>query len=125
MLRGKPMESASAHNKKSAIAIFVLMLSLAALQSPLWRSQAALSSIAVRTGGATLVSSPAPIAGAEVAGNTLATAEVVGDHEVLIRGKALGETNLRVLSRDGNARMYRVVVQAESAQSPVNSLPAR
>jgi Flp pilus assembly secretin CpaC len=117
--------SISAHNKQSAIAIFVLMLSLAALQSPLWRSPSSVSPFAVRAGGAVLVSSQTPIAQISLDQNAQATAELVGDHEVLIRGKALGETQLHVVSRDGRASTYRVVVQSESAQTPLSPLTAR
>jgi Flp pilus assembly secretin CpaC len=115
-------QSIGAHNKKSAIAILVLMLSLATLQSPLWRTSSAPASLAVRAGGAALVSSQTPIAQVSVEQNAQATAEVVGDHEVLIRGKALGETQLRIVSRDGRATAYRIVVQSESAQAPAGSL---
>ena len=115
----------SAHNKQSLIAIGVLMLSLAALQSPLWRSQTPGADVAVRSGGAMLIASDRPIAQIALDQVTQATAEVVGDHEVLIRGKALGETHLRIVSKDGRTSTYRVVVQAESAKSPWGPLVSR
>ncbi len=87
----------STHNKQSVIAIGVLMLSLAALQSPLWRLQNAMAAVTVRSGGATLIGSDRPIAEIAVEQPGQATAEVVGDHEVLIRGKALGETRLKII----------------------------
>ena len=117
--------SSSAQNKKSLIAIGVLMLSLAALQSPLWRSPAAGFPVVVRSGGATLVASDRPIAHISLDQAAQATAEIVGDHEVLIRGKALGETQLKIASADGHSRTYRVVVQSESAKSPWGSPVSR
>lgn len=109
---------------KSALAIFVLMLSLAALQSPLWRSPAT-SSLAVRSGGAALVSSQTPVARVMVEQDGQATAEVVGEREVLVRGKAAGQTTLRVVSRDGHATTYRVVVESDAAESTLGPLSSR
>ena len=121
------MESHSerAHNKKSLLSIGVLMLSMAALQGPLWRSQQTIPSIAVRTGGATLVASDRPIAGITIDQTPQATAEVVGDREVLVRGKALGEARLMISSKDGQTRVYRVVVQSETARSVWESSHSR
>jgi hypothetical protein len=114
-------DSQRAQNKKSLLSIGVLMLSLAALQSPLWRSQIASQEgppqIAVRSGGATLIASDHPISGVAMDRIQQATAEVVGDREVLIRGKALGEAKLTISLKDGHATTYRVVVQSESARS--------
>jgi len=106
-----------AQNKKSLLSIGVLMLSLAALQGPLWRAQQAVVSVAVRTGGAILLASDRPIAGIQLDQTQQASAEVVGDREVLIRGKALGEARLIVSSMDGHNSIYRVVVQSDSAKS--------
>ena len=108
-------DSPRARNKKSLLCIGVLMLSLAALQSPLWRMQPAAIQIVVRTGGATLIASDRPIAAVAVARPQQASAEVVGDREVLVRGKALGETTLMISTKDGRNSTYRVVVQSESA----------
>jgi Flp pilus assembly secretin CpaC len=110
-------QSSSAQSKKSLLAIGVLMLSLAALQSPLWRSSAAGIPVAVHTGRATLIASDRSIAQITLDPAAPATAEIVGDHEVLIRGKALGETHLTIASQDGRSSTYRVVVQSDSARS--------
>jgi len=110
-------DSQRAQNKKSLLSIGVLMLSLAALQSPLWRAQQPVAPIAVRSGGATLIASDRPIAQITTDQTLQASAEVVGDREVLIRGKALGETRLTIASKDGNKSTYRVVVQSDSARS--------
>lgn len=119
------MESKSqrAQNKKSLLSIGVLMLSLAALQGPLWRAQVAPLQIAVRSGGATLIASDRAIARIAIDQDQTATAEVVGDREVLIRGKALGESHLTIALTDGRSLNYRVRVEAESARSN-NALPA-
>jgi hypothetical protein len=115
----------NAENKQSLIAIGVLMLSLATLQSPLWRSQTAGGSVSVRSGGATLIASDRPIAQIALDSTAQVSAEVVGDHQVLIRGKALGETQLQIASKDGHTSTYRVIVQSESAKSPWGSLVSR
>ena len=113
------MESHSnrARNKKSLIAVGVLMLCLAALQGPLWRSPIAGAAVAVRNGGATLIASDRPISEVALDRPANASAEVVGDYEVLVRGKALGETQLRIVSKDGRVTIYRVIVKSESAKS--------
>ena len=115
------MESQSqrAQNKKSLLSVGVLMLSLAALQGPLWRTQQTLARVAVPSGGATLVRVDRPVADVAMQGNQQAVAEIVGEREVLIRGKELGEARLTVSTRDGKTIQYRVVVQAESARSPL------
>lgn len=119
-------DSQRAENKKSLLSIGVLMLSLAALQGPLWRyQQTTAQPIAVRTGGATLIASDLPIASIALDGTGQATAEVVGDREVLIRGKALGESRLIIASRDGRTIRYRVVVQPQPSASFWGSLSSR
>jgi Pilus formation protein N terminal region len=110
-------DSQRAQNKKSLLSIGVLMLSLAALQSPLWRAQQAVVQVAVRSGGAALLATDRPIAEVRMEQNQQATAELVGDREVLIKGKALGEARLTISSKDGHTSNYRVTVRAESAQS--------
>ncbi len=116
------MESHSqrARNKKSLLSVGVLMLSLAALQGPLWRTQQTLARVAVRSGGATLVRADRAVAEVAIQGNQQAMAEIVGEREVLIRGKELGETILTVSTKDGHQIQYRVVVQSESARSPLS-----
>jgi hypothetical protein len=118
-------DSQRAQNKKSLLSIGVLMLSLAALQGPLFRAQQAASPIAVRSGGATLLTMDRPIAEIQLDRTHQATAEVVGEREVLVRGKALGETHLRVLLKDGRSNIYRVVVESESARSMWGTLQSR
>ena len=54
-------DSRRAHNKKSLLSIGVLMLSLAALQGPLLRMQQAPPVVAVRSGGAALITLDRPI----------------------------------------------------------------
>jgi hypothetical protein len=99
------------------------MLSLAALQSPLWRSQPAAVTVTVRSGGATLLASDRPIAAIAMEPNQQVTAEIVGEREVLLRGKALGEANLAIASKDGRKSTYRVIVQSESAAASAALTP--
>jgi len=110
-------DSQRAHNKKSLLSVGVLMLSLAALQGPLWHTQQTAVSIAVRSGGATVIASDRPIAEIAMDQTPQATAELVGDRDVLVRGKALGEAHLMISLKDGKKRVYRVVVESESARS--------
>src|SRR5436305_1179147 len=103
------MESHSqrAQNKKSLLSAGVLMLSLAALQGPLWHTQQTLARVAVPSGGATLVRADRAVADVAIDGNQ-AAAEIVGDREVLIRGKELGEARLTISTKDGHTILYRV-----------------
>jgi Flp pilus assembly secretin CpaC len=121
------MESHSqrAQNKKSLLSAGVLMLSMAALQGPLWRTQQTMARVPVPSGGATLVRADAAVAAVALDDKQQATAEIVGEREVLIRGKELGETRLTVSTRDGQIIRYRLVVQAESARSPLKGFPER
>lgn len=112
-------DSERAQNKRSLLSIGVLMLSLAALQGPLWRVQQTARNVAVRSGGAVLVQADRPVAEAIVARPQQAVAEIVGDREVLLRGRDLGETQLTVALKDGRRVVYRVVVQAGSANTPL------
>jgi hypothetical protein len=64
-----------------------------------------------------LIACERPIAEIALDQTAPATAEVVGEREVLVRGKALGETNLKIISRDGRSSLYRLVVHSESAQT--------
>ena len=114
---GHDVAGQRATNKKSLLSVGVLMLSLAALQSPLWRGRAAVAPVSVRSGGASLVSTDRPIANAVIDQPLQASVEVVGEREVLVRGKALGEAHLTIASNDGGTVTYRVLVQAESARS--------
>ena len=75
--------------------------------------------------GRPVVGSDRPIAEISLDRTQQASAEVVGEREVLIRGKALGEARLTIAAKDGRTNMYRVVVQAESAQSVWGSLNTR
>jgi hypothetical protein len=102
-------------NKKSLLSAGVLMLSLAALQGPLWRAQHVIVNLSVRTGGATLVHAERPVADVAMDGGHQAIAEIVGEREVLIRGKALGEARMTIALNDGRKVAYRVLVQSESA----------
>jgi hypothetical protein len=106
-----------AENKKSLLCIGTLMLCLAALQSPLWRGQQAMTLVTVRNGGATLIAADRPISGVTVDRNEQVSAEVVGEREVLIRGKAIGQAHLTIATQDGRTSTYQLVVQSETARS--------
>ena len=115
-------DSPRAHRKKSLLSLGTLLLCLAALQSPLWRAQSSVMSVPVRTGGATLITADRPIAGVAIDHAEFASAELVAEREVLVRGKALGEASMTVSMQDGHTNRYRVVVQSETARSFWGSL---
>lgn len=121
------MESQSqrAQNKKSLLSIGTLMLCLAALQSPLWRGQPDVSLVTVRNGGATIIAADRPISSVKVDNNDQIAAEVVGDREVLVRGKALGEAHVIVATQDGRSATYRLMVQAETARTSWSTSTSR
>ena len=118
-------DSQRAQNKKSLLSIGVLMLSLAALQGPLFRAQQSSAPVAVRSGGATLISLDRPIGGINLDCTLQASAEVVGDREVLVRGKNLGEAHLTIALKDGHVNTYRVIVESESARTVWGNLKSR
>lgn len=105
-----------ANNKRSLLSIGTLLLCLAALQGPLWRSSAGAALVAVREGRAMLIASDREIAQVAVNQKENATAEVVSGHEVLVRGKSPGDTQLAVTSTDGQTRIYRVSVRPADAR---------
>ena len=122
------MESNSqrAMNKKSLLSIGALMLCLAALQSPLWRTaQPLVTAVAVRSGGATLIASDGPIAGIAVEPAGQVSAEVVGEREVLVRGKAVGAARVVISSKDGQVRTFNVFVRRDRSQSVLGLISSR
>lgn len=121
------MESPSqrADNKKSLLCIGTLTLCLAALQSPLWRGPQATTLVTVRKGGATLIAADRPISGVTVDHNEQVSAEIVGEREVLIRGKALGQAHLTIATQDGRTSTYQLVVQSKTARSGWNASTCR
>jgi len=116
------MTNEGVRNKRSILGIGALMLALAALQSPLWRPGSGAASIAVTEGGATLIASERDIAQVAVSGNDSATAEIVGNHEVLVRGKSRGETRIAILAKDGRTLVYRVNVQPDRTHSSASMI---
>ena len=71
------------------------------------------------------VASDRPIAQVTLDQAGPATAELVGDYEVLIRGRVLGETHLKVITRDGHASLNHVTVRSEAARTLRGSLASR
>jgi hypothetical protein len=109
-------EESRANNKRSLLYVGTLLLCLAGVQGPLWRSSANVAFVAVREGRAMLIASDRAIAQVAVNQTRNATAEVVGNHEVLVRGKLRGDTELAVTSTDGQTRIYRVSVRPAEAR---------
>src|SRR5205823_9270893 len=84
--------------------IFFWVVSVAALaQAPATQSPATGSrDLAVTVGKSVLVDSPAVIERVAVANGDLAEALAVTPHEVLVNGKAAGETTMIVWQQGGN-----------------------
>src|SRR5882724_8161573 len=98
--------------------IFFWVVSAAALaQAPPAQSPATGSrDLAVTVGKSVLVDSPAVIERVAVANGDLAEALAVTPHEVLVNGKAPGETSMIVWQQGGNRLFFDVTVRRNEAR---------
>ena len=101
----------STHQKcKSFLAILALLLSLAALQSPLWRPESAPQSITAKAGGTALVNFDGELDRATIFHRKTATLSNVGPGQIMVHGWNPGKTSLLIRCKDGNSTVYEVVI---------------
>ena len=95
---------------KNALSITALILSMAALQSPLWRPRVAPRSVTAKAGGTATVACEGEIEKAMIFHKRTATLTAPGPGQLMIHGHAPGKTSLLIRYKDGDSAIYEVVV---------------
>lgn len=108
---------ASSSAKKNLLSIGALILSLAALQSPLWRPHNAIHVVTVEAGTSAVISCDRDIERAGILEKSIATPTFTNPRRLVVHGKTPGRTTLIICSKDGTREMCDVVVKSTSASS--------
>jgi Flp pilus assembly secretin CpaC len=95
---------------KNALSITALVISLAALQCPLWLPALATHRITAKTGGTAVFDYEHDIEKATILRSTIANISAAGPHQLMIHGNKPGRTTLIINYKDGKSRLYEVVV---------------
>jgi hypothetical protein len=95
---------------KNALSVIALLLSLAAVQSPLWRPAVPPRCVTAKAGGTVLVDYGRAIDRASILQKRTATLTAAGPHRLMIHAHAPGRTCLIINYKDGQSRLYEVVV---------------
>src|SRR5882762_8370510 len=101
---------------KSVGGIFWVVSVVALAQAPVQSPATGSRDLAVTVGKSVLVDSPAVIERVAVANGDLAEALAVTPHEVLVNGKAAGETTMIVWQQGGNRLFFDVTVRRNEAR---------
>jgi hypothetical protein len=95
---------------KNALAITALLISLAALQSPLWRPDTAPRCVTAKAGGTVTFDYQSDIEKATILHRRTASLAVTGPRQLVIHGNAPGRTCLIIHYKGGESRLYEVVI---------------
>jgi len=104
------MEHSRRNHLKNALSVIALVLSLAALQSPLWRPAGVSRCLTAKAGGTVLLDYGHDIERASILQKRTASLTAAGPHRLMIHAHAPGRTSLIINYRDGQSRLYEVVV---------------
>jgi len=104
------MENSRSDRRKNLLALLALMLSLAALQSPLWRPAAPPRSLTARAGGSIDVEYDGKLEKAVIFRRGLATLSAGGPGKLVIHAHTPGKTSLLIQFKGGASKVYDVVV---------------
>jgi hypothetical protein len=102
------MESLRSTHLKNFLSITALGLSLAALQSPLWRPTP--RSVTAKAGGTVVLTYDGELENAMIFQKRTATLSAAGPGRLVIHGHAPGKTSLLIRYKDGERTVYEVVV---------------
>jgi hypothetical protein len=94
---------------KNAFSITALLLSLAALQGPLWRSASA-GRVTAKSGGTVLLNYDGDLEKAAIFEKRTATLSSGQPGQLVIHGHKPGKTSLLLRYKDGDSMVYEVVV---------------
>lgn len=95
---------------KNTLSAAALVLSLAALQSPLWPPAVPVLSVTAKAGSTVLLDYGSEMRKAIILQNRTASLSSAGPHQLAIHAHAPGRTALIVTYKNGESRMYDVVV---------------
>jgi hypothetical protein len=95
---------------KNLLSITALVLSLAALQSPLWRPVIGSPSVTAKSGGTVLFGCDRDIEKATILQGQTATLSLADPHQLVIHAHQPGHTHLLIKFKDGERKLYEVVV---------------
>ena len=96
---------------KNFLSVLALVLSLAALQSPLWRPRNSARLLTIETGTSMVVAYDRDVEKAGIMQRQTATPVLKSIREVVVHGNAPGRTTLIICSKDGRSERYDVVVK--------------
>ena len=95
---------------KNALGATALVLSLAALQGPLWRPAVPPRHFTAKPGGTVLFDYGRDMIKASILQKGTASITSAGPHQLAIHGHVPGRTALFIKYSDGETKMYEVVV---------------
>ena len=104
------MEIRRAKGLMNVVGVTALMLLLAALQSPLWRPATAPQCFTAKPGGTLLFDYGRDIVRASILQKHTASLSSAGPHRLAIHAHAPGRTCLIIHYKNGENRLYEVVV---------------
>jgi hypothetical protein len=104
------METRRHNCLKNALSVTALLISLAALQSPLWRPASEPYCVTAKAGGTVTFDYNCDIEKATILHRRTATLSVTGPRQVKIHGVAPGRTALIIRYGGGESRLYKVVI---------------
>jgi len=104
------MNSRNNSHLKNLLAMLALLLSLAALQGPLWRPTEAPPCLTATSGGTVTLAYDRELLNAVIFQSATASLSAGAKGELLIHGHTPGRTRLLIRYKDGDSRVYEIVV---------------
>jgi hypothetical protein len=95
---------------KNVLSITALLLSLAALQSPLWRPNPSPLSVTARSGATVVFSYQGQLEKAIIFRKSNATLSAGGPGQIMIHAHHPGKTSMLIRYKDGDSRLYELVI---------------
>jgi hypothetical protein len=104
------MTRSGSESFKEFLSVIALALSLATLQSPLWRPGPAPHCVTAKSGGTALVTFDGELDKATIFQRRTATLSTAGPGQIMVHGREPGKTSLIIRCKDGNSTVYDVVI---------------
>lgn len=111
------MDSRKHKYLKNVLGIFAFLLSFAALQSPLWRPVIADPPVTAKVGGTVVFQYGRDMEKAVILRSSTATLTAGGRHQLVIHGRHPGHTHLLIKYKDGERKLYDIVVVPSGTNS--------
>jgi hypothetical protein len=104
------MKSNRSRYLKNALSITALLLSLAALQCPLWLPAVATRTVTAKAGATVFFEYEGRLAKASILQSRTASLSAAGPYKLAIHAHTPGRTCMIIHYKDGRSRLYEVVV---------------